>query len=371
MGSDLFLCAKEEILKQRPVVLLTIIHSSGSAPREAGTHALMLSDGTVIGTVGGGAVEAKAFETARYAFLYKMSKVLVFDLRQTEAPAGGAVCGGEVRIFCQYLNPHIAGIAEWIFLAVKARKEHLPYMMVIVPKEDNDWGMAVLSARKKILCVCGSERACADIRSLAARRSNIPDRTRPVWKDCGQLFYAELLARPGRVFIFGAGHVAQALVPVLTGLDFPCVVVDDRSEFANAENFPQAEEIFVGNMKQLHQFLIIKEYDYVCIMTRGHVSDYEVERQILPSNPGYIGVIGSKEKLKYVYGKLLKDGFTEEELSAVHAPIGVPISAQTPAEIAVSIAAELIAVRARRDGREKENARKWRSADVPSLRVPE
>ena len=105
--------------------------------------------------------------------------------------------------------------------------------------------------------------------------------------------------------------------------------------------------------RQLPVDLGITAVDYVCVMRRGHHGDYDVQRQILPIRPHYLGVIGSRRKLAFVKGKLLADGFSEADIDACYGPIGLAISAETPAEIAISIAAEMIAVRARREGREK------------------
>lgn len=153
---------------------------------------------------------------------------------------------------------------------------------------------------------------------------------------------------PGTVYIFGGGHVAQELVPVLNHLDFPCVVFDDRSEFANESVFPDAKECIVGDFEQIGKYVDVKEEDYVCIMTRGHLSDYVVQKQILGTPASYIGVIGSRRKTATIREKLLADGFPESEIDRCKSPIGLKIHAETPAEIAISIAAELIEKRALR-----------------------
>lgn len=150
----------------------------------------------------------------------------------------------------------------------------------------------------------------------------------------------------GTVYIFGGGHVAQELVPLLHHLDFKCVVFDDRSEFANPEIFPNAYKCIVGNFEHLSEYIELKTEDYVCIMTRGHLSDYVVQKQILKTPAHYIGVMGSRRKTLTIRKKLLADGFTEIEIDRCKSPIGLAIKAETPAEIAVSIAGELIAFRA-------------------------
>ena len=132
----------------------------------------------------------------------------------------------------------------------------------------------------------------------------------------------------------------------------------DRAEFADPALFPQADAVYQADYEALPADLGVTQDDYVCIMTRGHVGDYDVQRQMLAIKPYYLGVIGSRRKLAFVKEKLLADGFSAAEIDACHAPIGLAISAVTPAEIAISIAAELIAVRVKREGREKSRYRK-------------
>ena len=162
----------------------------------------------------------------------------------------------------------------------------------------------------------------------------------------GRNYYVEPLVQAGTVYVFGGGHVAQELVPLLAHVGFRCVVMDDREEFANRETFPQAAETVVGDLERISDYIAITERDYVCVMTRGHQFDYYVQRQALAAKPRYIGVMGSRSKIKVTTEKLMADGFSEEEIGFCHMPIGTRILAETPAEIAVSIAGELIEVRA-------------------------
>ena len=136
--------------------------------------------------------------------------------------------------------------------------------------------------------------------------------------------------------------MAQELVPVLNHLNFTCIVFDDRPEFANPDIFPEAEKCIVGSFEHLNDYIEIGPQDFVCIMTRGHQFDYLVEKQILKTPASYIGVMGSRSKTKIIREKLLADGFREEEVSRLKSPIGLDIKAETPAEIAISIAGELI-----------------------------
>ena len=164
--------------------------------------------------------------------------------------------------------------------------------------------------------------------------------------------FAEQLNSSGRVYIFGGGHVAQALEPVLTNIGFRCVVMDDRPDFTRRELFPTAEEIKLIDFGNIAASVNITGEDYVCVMTRGHAFDTVVQSQILPLRPYYVGVIGSRAKAAGVRRQLIENyGVSEADCDIVTTPIGLDIGAETPAEIAISIAAQLIAVRAGRSAK--------------------
>ena len=171
-----------------------------------------------------------------------------------------------------------------------------------------------------------------------------------ILEENGQKIYAEEFCYDGRVYIFGGGHLAQELVPVLSHLGFWCMVLDDREEYTDHALFPGVQETKTVDFTALSQILEVKPEDYLVVVTRGHRCDADVERFALRTPASYIGVVGSKRKTRYVREKLLSEGFTEEELDQVYAPIGIEIGSETPAEIAISIAAQLIQVRADKTG---------------------
>ena len=177
-----------------------------------------------------------------------------------------------------------------------------------------------------------------------------------ILEENGQKLYAEEFCYDGRVYIFGGGHLAQELVPVLSHLGFWCMVLDDREEYTDHALFPGVQETKTVDFTALSQILEVKPEDYLVVVTRGHRCDADVERFALRTPASYIGVVGSKRKTRYVREKLASEGFTEEELDQVYAPIGIEIESETPAEIAISIAAQLIQIRADKTGmrRKKE-----------------
>jgi xanthine dehydrogenase accessory factor len=157
----------------------------------------------------------------------------------------------------------------------------------------------------------------------------------------------ERLAMAGRVYVFGGGHVAQALVPVLAAVDFSCTVLEDRTEFCREELFPGAEAVLLIDNARISGSVAVTARDYLVLVTRGHKDDMAVLAQALKTPARYIGMIGSRRKAAAVFAGLMEQGYGEGGLARVHTPIGLGIGAKTPAEIAVSIAAQLIQERNR------------------------
>ncbi len=159
--------------------------------------------------------------------------------------------------------------------------------------------------------------------------------------------YTRRFARPERLILLGAGHVSQAVAELAAKLEFAVTVVDDRPEFANRTRFPDAAEIVCDDFASAIRALRIRPLDYVCVITRGHRFDGDCLRAILPGEemPYYLGMIGSRRRTAVQLKLLEEEGFDPERIRSVHTPIGIPIKALTPMEIAVSIAAELILAR--------------------------
>ncbi|WP_300369864.1 XdhC family protein [Brachyspira sp.] len=164
----------------------------------------------------------------------------------------------------------------------------------------------------------------------------------------------EIESKESNVYIFGAGHVSYDLVEVLYKIGFNCIVIDDRDEFANKDRFPNASKIITEDYDNVFNKISITDKDYIIIVTRGHSHDYVVEKNALKTNALYIGMIGSKKKIKTLHDKLkAEENYTDYMMSRVHAPIGIAIGAENTEEIAISIAAELILVRATAENRRK------------------
>jgi len=161
------------------------------------------------------------------------------------------------------------------------------------------------------------------------------------------MVFIEPIQSASTVYIFGGGHIAVPLVQFAKTLEFNVVVVDDRQEFASKERFPQADEVKVGEFAAVVKSTDFSEGDCAVIITRGHEHDEVVLKECLSKTklPRYIGVIGSRDKIARTYANLRKQGISQELLDKVRAPIGLDIGARTPAEIALSVIAEIIADR--------------------------
>jgi xanthine dehydrogenase accessory factor len=162
-------------------------------------------------------------------------------------------------------------------------------------------------------------------------------------------YFIQPLEAPDRVYIFGAGHVGEAFAPICAHVGFIPVVIDDRKEFANKDRFPAAEKVLVIDAyENCLRDIKVDNSSYIVIVTRGHAHDQTVLSHALKTDAAYIGMIGSKRKKHETYAALRDQGYSDTDLNRVHCPVGLDIGAQTPAEIAVSIVAEMIAVRAGR-----------------------
>lgn len=158
--------------------------------------------------------------------------------------------------------------------------------------------------------------------------------------------YFEPVIEAPRLLIFGAGHVAQPLAQIGRMVDFKVTVIDDRQDLVSRKRYPQADKLVCADFDDYLQKLQIKENDYLVIITRGHQHDYEVLREVIASQARYIGMIGSSRKVKMLFNQLREEeGISQELIDKVYAPIGVDIASETPAEIAVSIIAEVISIR--------------------------
>lgn len=324
------------------VVLATIVAHSGSTPRGAGARMMVRENGQIVGTIGGGAVEYKAQQLAAQVLKKQRSYIKSFKLSPNQVADLGMICGGDVNVYFQFIKGNDPANIDLIKKIIELCDCNEDSWIITDITDEAAWNMGVYS--ESIGIVGLNDLVKEDMASMLGNRSIITT-------EQGRKYYTEPLIRAGRVCIFGGGHIAQELVPVLSHVGFSCVVMDDRQQFANKQLFPQAESAIVGDFSCISDYLVIRPSDYMVIMTRGHQYDYTVQAQALKTKACYIGVIGSRQKIQSITNRLLEAGCTKEDIDRVHTPIGTAIKAESPAEIAISIAGELICVRATHSGK--------------------
>ena len=245
------------------------------------------------------------------------------------------ICGGDVHVYFRHLPACDTGtIALTHQIEERFRSGEQTWFITEVT-QDRPGDLAVYSNRSGL---SGSPVPQAVLDALGSRPQLV--------STAGRDYYCEKLIQPGRVFIFGGGHVAQSLVPALAAVDFRCIVLEDREDFCRPVLFPGAEETRLIHIDDPAAYADITENDFVCVMTRGHKDDLLVQAQALKTPAHYIGVIGSRRKTEAVFNQLRNMGYTDADLQRITTPIGLPILAETPAEIAVSVTAQLIMHRA-------------------------
>ena len=316
--------------KQLDTVLVTIIADRGSAPRGAGSQMLVGSEGRILGTIGGGAVEGKADAMARQLLREKRTCCHLFQLHSAAKENIGMVCGGDVQVLFQYI-PGTSGI--WQALAGK--------LLEMTAARQPGW-LALKTDGSAPSLLAGEGQP---VLGEAVPGRETPDGWKP--EQDGMVFCLPLPIGE-RAVIFGGGHCAQALAPLLHTVGFRVTIFEEREEYGCRENFPTAEQIIVGDYTKIAEHLQFTSDDYIVIMTNGHSYDLEVQDQVLRGDFAYVGVIGSRKKTAAVNQKLRERGVSEEAIARVHTPIGVSIKAVTPEEIGISIAGELIYTRALR-----------------------
>jgi len=325
----------------RSCVLATPLWSEGSAPVSRQAKLLVRDDGSTLGTVGGGAMEHEVMRVALQALGASEPRLLEFDLSASEAAASGMICGGR----CAILVEPVAADSNTEAFAAAARAEASgePIALITLLRPDGpSQKVAVTPAMEVIGNPCPLiEEALASLAAEALADGRPRYRREPV-----EAHIDPLLPRPG-LLVFGGGHIGVCLAHMAGIAGFRVILVDDREEFANRERFPTADEVVVASPEEAFKSVAIGPDSYVVSVTRGHLLDEEVVAGALATPARYIGMIGSKRKVAKVLSRLRQRGFSDQDLGRLHAPIGLDIGADTVEEIAVSILAELIAVRRR------------------------
>ena len=238
-----------------PAALVTVIATEGSTPQKAGAKMLVYPDGRIVGTIGGGCVEAEMTWRARQSIEARKPQVASYDLTPDQAGEDGLVCGGRMQVFIEPIE--------------------------------------------------GTPTLC----------------------------------------LFGAGHVAQPLARMAKASGFRVQVADDRIKFANRERFPDVDLLVVDEFAAAARQMTLGPNTYAVVVTRGHKGDGEALRAVVGKGLRFVGLLGSRPKLVHLASALEESGVPPEELAEIHCPLGIEIGAVSPEEIAVSVLAQMIAVR--------------------------
>jgi xanthine dehydrogenase accessory factor len=329
----------------RRFALATIVSRQGSTPRTAGTRMIVTAEDRPIGTIGGGLLEARVLQKAQDVLASGLPSLVPFDLTHSDVAAMDMICGGRLDVLLEVVepgSPAAAVVASWS--GAGAFPDPSLFMTLIRMRGDSLEAVTHGLVRQGRLV---SGDLGLEPETFAAAMRDCVKLTRLQTVPLGKsLLLVDPVLPAETVFLLGAGHVAQPTARLAKIVGFRVCIVDDRPEFANAERFPEADDIrVVKNFDVALKGLHIDRRGYVVIVTRGHLHDRTVLMQALRTEAGYVGMIGSRRKRDHLFNSLMKEGIAENDLKRVHAPIGLDIGGESCEEIAVSIVAELVQVR--------------------------
>ncbi len=329
-----------------PCVYCAVVETRGSTPQKAGAAMLVYPDGTQAGTLGGGCVEAEVKRRALAALnAAGRPEVLTFHLDDDYGWDDGLICGGRMTILAHPLaagGPALDAAARYYRRLRELAEGGNGFTEAVVI------GGELPAGDRYLFDAAGGRAAHLADRpaweAVAAHLAPLPTRPRPATRQ--GVAYLPTLPRV-TVFLVGGGHVGQAVARLASEVGFDVWVLDDREKYASPERFPTASRRLVGDIGGVLKELApaLTPSTYAVILTRGHSHDEEALYHLAGTACGYVGMIGSKRKVRMIFEDLIAKGVPPEALARVHAPLGYDIGSQTVPEIAVSIVAELIARR--------------------------
>lgn len=327
--------------EKRSGVLATIVRRVGSAPRQEGSFMFIGEDLKSFGTIGGGVLEAETLAKAQTVMRTKMPILFHYRMDARSVEEEGMLCGGNVDVLLEPVLPEQITMYEEVFSSAKKRERGIFYVRFL----NNSFSKSFLKTDGLIF---GDPLHEEEIKII----QDYGDLKAPIILDEKRILIPILIKSV--LYIFGAGHVSRYLAMFANYVDFSVTVIDESEDFANRENFPEAENLIVSSFEDSFKNLDFTGEEYVVIVTRGHKSDTFCLREVLKRPFAYVGMIGSKRKIQTVFEYLRNEGVPDYLLERVHAPIGIDINSETPQEVAISIVAELIKER----GEKIKNARR-------------
>jgi xanthine dehydrogenase accessory factor len=338
---EIFSQLLRSIQANQPVAYCRLVETRGSTPQKAGALMLVYENGTQAGTLGGGCVEAEVKRRAIVILSEGRSELCTFQLDRDYGWDDGLICGGRMTILIEAIVA--PGTRQYYrSLAERAQvNEGFTQAVCIL-----DGGLNSTSTTSFFFDADGKQVATSNGEVAPAElvREIKPLMARPRPYVAKGVAYLPLLPRC-RLLIVGGGHVGKAVADLAVDLDFEVWVYDDRQDYVSAERFPRVDRRITGPLDSTLREIEITPNTYVLIVTRGHQNDEEALYHLATRGARYVGLIGSRRKIKMIFEDLSDEGVPRESLEQVYAPLGIEIGSQTVEEIAISIAAELIAHR--------------------------
>lgn len=311
--------------------IATIISRDGSSPRDVGAKMFIGEDGKIHDTIGGGGLEYKVQKQAMATMGHEQPQLIKIKMDGEEVASDGMICGGNVEVF---LEPALEKHRQ-----LYQRLEHL--------EKNGKKGVLITSLRGEFMktLIEMDMRITGDPTDASNDSALFQNNIGNITPQITSKTLVETIHPSPPLYIFGAGHVSQFIAPLATNVGFQVTVIDDRHQFASRERFPDAHKIIVEDFQEVFNKLRFTGEEYVVIVTRGHQNDRDVLEESLKRETKYLGMIGSRRKVKIILEHMKECGYPPEKVDNVYSPIGISINAETPQEIAVSIVGEIITVR--------------------------
>jgi xanthine dehydrogenase accessory factor len=350
MMKDVFEEALRLMAAGEAAALSTIVSSNGSLPMSKKAKMLVTADGQIIGTVGGGCLEADVWAEGRDVMESGVASLQKFILTEEHAGEDGLNCGGNVEVFTE---PLVRAEVEELFTEIARIRDARESAVLATRVSAGEGAAAKLLVREdgSTMGSLGDPEIETAVQGALGEMGKIPEDLLEVLEigegpggEPQKVFLESICPEP-TLYLFGGGHVSFAIARIAATVGFRIVVIDDRPMFANKERFPMADETLTLDLDSAFAQLKIDDLSYLCAVTRGHQHDKPILRQAIQTNAAYIGMIGSRRKIALMWKDFEAEGIPKSLLDRVHAPIGLDIEADNPEEIAVSVVAELIHTR--------------------------
>lgn len=327
------------------VAAATVISTQGSTPREVGAKMVVRQSGDIVGTIGGGCGEAEVWQAAMDAIKDGERRTVRIDLTGDVTLDTEMVCGGLMSVFVDVWDEREA---DFLAAVNQGFRDSRKIALALPLRTDRERARRLILPNGQAEGSLGDDELDAWVTSQALEALALgASRVVPSPLEGPDIFIEVQVSAPALI-IAGGGHIAVPLARMGSMLGFRVVILDDRPQFANRDRFPVADEVLASDFGEALGSYPLDDQTYVAIMTRGHSHDMECLLQVIEAPVAYIGMIGSRRRVRGVLDLVREQGYSEDLLERVHAPIGLDIGARTPEEIALSVMAEV--VKARRGG---------------------